>query len=556
MAGSGEKSKGILFSIYSYVTSFITWIILAFLVFLSVFSTCQVDHNEVTHFIKGSSITNILAAVACIILLFLIRRASFLKKFLNKLEADDNFRNIIKAGLIVAIGACALVYALKSTAVPVSDQRFVQEAAYHISRGDYRDLQAGGYLFIYPNQLGLVYFSVLFGTMFGFGNNIAFRIMNVLFLMLMNKRISDITSISCKTSKLPEVLVLILGLAFTPLQMYCTFVYGTIPGLCLGISAFYHALIFAKDTTTVNAILCALSIALSMMFKSNFLIFFIAIFIYSFVVLVTEKKAIHLLLIALLIVAYLAQAKLPLMLTKAVTGADAPTGASPYSWIAMGLQESGLAEGWYNGYNAETYKELGYDSELQATVAKENIRKRVQYFSSNKFDCFKFFSRKLASEWNDPTFEAYWINRATGSGSDSNLPPEDYVSRSMAIPGVIALDHLQVIILLGALILVVLMSRTDSSSLLLMLSFIGGFIFHLFWEAKPQYTITYFALLLPLCALGLHYLIDFVESVLSKNKSKQPSKIRLLVVISATIIPVVLFAVLYAGSVGKSLIGS
>ena len=39
--------------------------------------------------------------------------------------------------------------------------------------------------------------------------------------------------------------------------------------------------------------------------------------------------------------------------------------------------------------------------------------------------------------------------------------------------------------------------------LLLPTIFIGGFLFHLFWEAKSQYTITYFVLLIPYCAKGL-----------------------------------------------------
>lgn len=40
--------------------------------------------------------------------------------------------------------------------------------------------------------------------------------------------------------------------------------------------------------------------------------------------------------------------------------------------------------------------------------------------------------------------------------------------------------------------------------LLLPMIFIGGFIFHLFWEAKGQYTITYFVLLIPLLCKGTY----------------------------------------------------
>ena len=44
--------------------------------------------------------------------------------------------------------------------------------------------------------------------------------------------------------------------------------------------------------------------------------------------------------------------------------------------------------------------------------------------------------------------------------------------------------------------------------LLLPMIFIGGFIFHLFWEAKGQYTITYFVLLIPYCVKGLMDMTD------------------------------------------------
>ena len=38
--------------------------------------------------------------------------------------------------------------------------------------------------------------------------------------------------------------------------------------------------------------------------------------------------------------------------------------------------------------------------------------------------------------------------------------------------------------------------------LVLAMIFIGGFVFHMFWEAKCQYTISYFVLLIPFAAAG------------------------------------------------------
>ena len=56
--------------------------------------------------------------------------------------------------------------------------------------------------------------------------------------------------------------------------------------------------------------------------------------------------------------------------------------------------------------------------------------------------------------------------------------------------------------------------------LLLPMIFIGGFIFHLFWEAKGQYTITYFVLLIPYCAKGLMDMSDDVaEGILTLKRN-------------------------------------
>ena len=50
-----------------------------------------------------------------------------------------------------------------------------------------------------------------------------------------------------------------------------------------------------------------------------------------------------------------------------------------------------------------------------------------------------------------------------------------------------------------------LLTRTgtsDASELLYITALIGGFLFHTFWEAKCQYTLPYFILLIPLAVIG------------------------------------------------------
>ncbi|WP_408070068.1 hypothetical protein [Butyrivibrio sp. JL13D10] len=539
--------------IYGALASIFFWIIVAFLLFISIYNTCLVDEYEVTHFYKGSVSANVLVIVIFFFVLFLLRKVAVVSHFLKKADSDDSFRKKIKVVLFVCLGVLGAAFVIGASSVVASDQIMVQDAAYNVNRGDFSDLMPGGYLFTYPNQLGLLWISILFGKIFGFGNYLAFRLMNVLFFCLFYKRISDVTAIISKNSKRSELAVLIIGVLFVPLLFYCSFIYGTIPGLALSTSAVYHSLIFSENKRVKNAIMASLLIALSMLFKSNYLIVFIAILIHSLVSAIDCKKKVLLILPVLLIVGYLLQSFVPAALTKYCTGMDAPKGASSLSWIAMGLQDSGLAEGWYNGYNKDTFENSGYDSEVQAEQAKENIKGRVEYFKNNKFECFRFFSRKLSSEWNDPTFEGYWINREDADGAGHTGLAAYLLSDGVYRVWLVILDNLQAIILFGAYIYAVLKENKESD-LVIAIAFIGGFLFHTFWEAKPQYTLTYFVLLFPLCVIGYKELLEFADSVFAANINKRPGIAKSVRLILIFAIPLVIFYLMYSGSVGASLI--
>lgn len=83
------------------------------------------------------------------------------------------------------------------------------------------------------------------------------------------------------------------------------------------------------------------------------------------------------------------------------------------------------------------------------------------------------------------------------------------------------LNILQSIILFGSMLYAVyaLFFNSAPVSTVLPLTFIGGFIFHIFWEGKCQYTLPYFVLLLPLSIIGFFYMakvfIDFQRKHIS-----------------------------------------
>lgn len=61
-----------------------------------------------------------------------------------------------------------------------------------------------------------------------------------------------------------------------------------------------------------------------------------------------------------------------------------------------------------------------------------------------------------------------------------------------------------------------LVRQKDDRAQLFYLYFIGGFIFHLFWEAKSQYVYTYVFMLLPICANELCVLQSWLDDKLKR----------------------------------------
>lgn len=50
--------------------------------------------------------------------------------------------------------------------------------------------------------------------------------------------------------------------------------------------------------------------------------------------------------------------------------------------------------------------------------------------------------------------------------------------------------------------------------------FIGGFIFHTFWETKAQYVYQYTASLIPVASVGLYKVMDFIWNRIESLRSK------------------------------------
>ena len=474
-------------------------------------SYVKADAGEMTWYVKDRVWINFLAAAGVFAVFLLIKKLPVIKRKIDQLEADERLFHKYRRILFWIGAILAVIWVISTQYRAGADQAQVQKAVYLLHLKDYSMFEPGGYLAKYPNQLGLVWISYVFSLIFGIFNYTGIQLCNAAGLVLIYKSLAEIGGhLGMKRSA--QLMVILLAILFIPLTMYTSFVYGTILGLACSLEALSREMKYFQDRRKKDLLLSALLIALAIQLKSNYLIFLIGMVIYGVLEGIKEKKLCTFAVPVLLIVCFLCSSAAVKSVTKHVTGYSPDQGSSSWSWIAMGLQEGKRAPGWYNGYNSGTYIDSGFDPEVQAEMAKENIRGSIERFSEEPWRAIEFFTKKTASQWNNPTFQSFWNVQVRSMG----VTRSQWNWQMTGIGGMHTwtgiLNLFQFIILVGAAAFCLCYDGRNNTikNLVPAMIFIGGFVFHLIWEAKCQYTLPYFILLIPYAVEGFSTAAEWI----------------------------------------------
>ena len=210
---------------------------------------------------------------------------------------------------------------------------------------------------------------------------------------------------------------------------------------------------------------------------------------------------------AVLLAAFLAGAKLPVLLLEHLTGYPLRNGLPHLGWICMGLQTNGeFGPGWYSNYLRTGYNAVNGNTQAHLALIREDLRNILTHFVQSPRSAANFFVEKNATQWNDPTFQGLWINQNLAKFNETALPPfaEKLLSPS-AQTLLTKLGSYFTTLVYGGLLLWAWMpspEKRHSGENLLAVILVGGFVFHTFWEAKSQYTMPYFVTILPLALQG------------------------------------------------------
>lgn len=489
-------------------------LMIGYLLAASIFSTCYIGgyryltpaqteeiNVEHTFFIRDHYLQHFVVFIASSLLLLMFQAKGGVKNHGSKLS-DNKY---LGTAACIAAGIVSLLIVLAGQYEPKFDQRHVVEAAAALNAHDYSDFEVGGYLHVFPFQMGIVLYFRILSWVFGSQNYIAFEIVNAVWIAAAYYFFMKIADILWSKEHRCKSGTAVLCLFFAPFLMYTTFLYGTVVGMAFALLSFYMMLLYISEPKAGYLLICAVSMGLATVFKSNYAIYMIAeVICVVFIILAdksSERKRLYgrLLLIGMILLCFfIGRAGVSASIRNANHGEEVK-GIPMMAWVVMGLQDGKGAPGWYNAYNNSVYENNDYDYDKAQEAVMNDLKAKIKGMAHRPMTTIGFFVKKVSSQWNNPTFQSLWILEGRSEREDSIWMLQEK-GRAVYIFWV---NLLQTWILAGTFLYTVLRFKKSSiEEMILPITFVGGFVFHLFWEAEGLYAILFFPLLIPLSVCG------------------------------------------------------
>ncbi len=481
-------------------------IAVGYLFIQGLFTLCCIQRvSEQLYFIRNNAFTQILGIGIFTLAVWAVMRER-VRNWLNR------YGHLIFMAALVVVTGFLVCWIGWTQYWYFGDMEKIYQYAGMLLKGDYSGWQPGGYPYMWPHQNGFVLFVASLlkymtpdqSFMVIYGINICFYVIAVLSVY-----------VSCRMLFLEKDICSLQGillLIFFPCGFLCTLIYGDMIGFGWACASIALSLRYRKSGTVGWLLGSALCMIMAVIFKQNELLMFagIVIVLLSDLVSVKEKRVKRAVFLFLYIAVILLGIRTPDRILEHMTQIPIGSGNSKLAHLAMGLQETDGMPGWYNGYNEQIFAECGYDTELTAEASLASIRESLRGFGEDPAGAWSFFHRKLASEWNNPTFECFHIQNFRNTSLELSGIVKSTINDGGKINLLLTwfLDLFQSALLFGILMYLVTDRDTDWGRMLFFILFLGGFVFFAAWEAKSRYVMPFFFLLIPYSIMGYRKMLE------------------------------------------------
>ncbi len=553
-----ENRSNKLLTVFNRIIIFILAVAAGIVLAVSVVTTIYYDmhdDNDFPHYKTENFLLLAISLALALGLLYVLYRT-------GALLAQK--RLMLIALLFVTAYVMMLILAIHPRAV--NDSKMLDDVINQFARGDYSAFEPAGYLFIWPFQLGYVAFGQVMHTVFGESNYFAWdivQLISVLITMFLIYRMADELFENKKVVGL--TCVLSFGALF--FYNYATYIYGDILSMAPQTLALYLMVRYLKTDRMGYAVGSAASIAAAIIIKTNCEITLIALMMLmlghelapakkmtlgdgvngSFSKMTPQprplgpkspepkslgpkspepkspgpqnpgpKRLARTVALTAVFLAFTfgAKAALNAYYCQKIGLEQIPAGSPSVSHIVMGLQESDLEDGWFNGYNYRVFEENNYDVAATGAAATADLKERLSVFAHHPGYAAKFLLRKYVTQWADPVCVSTHNLDLVSRHVDNQPALCDFLvfgAGSKALSWI--MNVFMTLCYLGVVIFLARAFRkgdvTQPQMLLLILIF-GGILFHEFWEGSSRYAMRYYIYWLPYAASGLEVLFGFI----------------------------------------------
>jgi hypothetical protein len=512
------KKQNLVETICSYGVTILSLIFFGYIAIFSVLYTSTIDTanfaGEVILYNSDDIAVNLFFVGTFFALVFGLRRYADVFKRVND--------KILMGALALYTVTLGFIWIFMAQSIPAADSGTLYETACNIINGDWTTFTTSNndfynnvsYFQIYPFQLGFVFISEIVYRIFGCDTAMPMQVFNVLALAAMYVGLLLIGKRIFKSKAVTFIMTFMLA-GFVQAIFFTSFTYGNIIGFSSAIWACYFVIRFMQSENKKKYLLLipvALLMAFAVLAKYNNMIWLLAISIGLIIYVIRSKKWLYLLSVVFICTISIGTFNLVIASYESRSGVELGDGVSQLLYFDAGINESSMAPGWYNDMSKSMYLNANCDTEVANDTAKADIEARQEVFSNDLSYTYDFFSKKVLSQWNEPSYESLWVSQVkghyNGEVTEDTLLYSVYNGKWNDIFQDY-FDYFQMISLLlfGAGMIGLIRKKCSAETITILTALLGGFLYHLLFEGKSQYVLTYFILVVFFASYGLYFIL-------------------------------------------------
>lgn len=501
-----DKTAGVI----GKILSIILILLYSFLFVINAVGTTVIDKDynifrEYAHYQIKYPVISLAICAGLLLLFFLIFKSGLFEK-INPVAFKWG-----TATFIVIIGI-SWVFITKGR--PLADQEQISVIATAFINNDFSAMDMGGYLNLYPHQLGIIRVVEMIYRVVGVGKFRVIMVINAFISAGIFLNLWGLANFATEDKRKLNYLSVFFVL-FPVLPMHSFFVYGNLFGLyfaTLGIRLFVIALSENAGFSTFRAVAglgALLSFSMANICKNNMIIITIATILCGIIYSIAKRRYVVNILLCILMTFSFLSMKPIYAHYEHVSDKEILEGMPKTLWISMGLME-GIEEwgcgtnGWYNGYSVEIFEECEYDTAAADIVARRDISERIGEITSSPDVLISFLGEKIITQWSEPTYQAFWMVDAFDNHEELSSFETSLISGNTRHVISLWMRFLVTLVWFFNIIFAIRSYKDqDWRMLILAVSLLGGFVFHIIWEAKALYTLPYMILSIPTAVSGM-----------------------------------------------------